>query len=92
MIIFVKIIAVQIPSALRSRVALQVENALLRHQVEILGRRAPGRVRFSPADRIVFELFLRWCQIKANGSARTGHPALLMPQKVRATRQGQRSD
>ncbi len=41
MIAFVKIIAAQIALALRSRVALQVENALLRHQVEILRRRAP---------------------------------------------------
>ena len=59
MITFVKIIAVQIASALISRVALQVENALLRHQVEILGRRAPGLVRISPVDRMVFKLFLR---------------------------------
>lgn len=33
-----KIIAVQIPLAFRPRIALQAENALLRHQVDILRR------------------------------------------------------
>ena len=42
MLILIKIIAAQIASALRSRVALQVENVLLRHQVEILRRPRTG--------------------------------------------------
>jgi hypothetical protein len=59
MLTLIKIIAVQITSALKSRAALQVENALLRHQVEILRRRAPGSALISLADRMVFKLFLR---------------------------------
>ncbi len=59
MLTLIKIVAAQIASFLRSRVAVQVENALLRHQVEILRRRAPRRVRVSPADRMIFKLFLR---------------------------------
>ena len=59
MLTLIKIIAGQIALVLRSRVALQVENALLRHQVEILRRRAPRRVRISRVDRMVFKLFLK---------------------------------
>ena len=33
-----------------------------------------------------------WCQTKTNGSRKIGHLAPVMPQKARATRQGQLSD
>jgi transposase InsO family protein len=59
MLIFFKIIAAQIPLAFKSRIALQTENALLRHQVDILRRRAPKRVQISRADRMIIKLFLR---------------------------------
>ena len=59
MLTLIKVIAVQITSGLRSRASLQVEKALLRHQVAILRRRAPGRALIVPADRMVFKLFLR---------------------------------
>ena len=44
-------------SFLRSQRRLQAENIVLRHQVNILRRRAAGRLRLSNADRLVFV----WC-------------------------------
>jgi len=63
MFIIFKIITIQISLVFRSWLALQAENALLRHQIDILRRRAPERVRISRADRTVIKLFLRlWPQ------------------------------
>jgi hypothetical protein len=39
---------------LRSRAALQTEILVLRHQLNVLGRRAPKRVAVSNIDRLVF--------------------------------------
>ena len=43
-------------AALRSQTALRVENAALRHQLEVLQRQARGRPRLRPVDR----LFWTW--------------------------------
>src|ERR1700674_3087792 len=48
-------------SLLKSRRRLQAENLVLRHQVNILRRRAPGRTRLSNADRLVFVWLYRLC-------------------------------
>jgi hypothetical protein len=48
-------------SLLKSRRRLQTENLNLRHQLNILRRRAPGRSRLSNLDRLVFVwLYRQW--------------------------------
>ena len=41
----------------RSRVALEAENLVLRHQLNVLRRRYPGRITFCGIDRLVFAGF-----------------------------------
>src|ERR1039457_5085979 len=48
-------------SLLKSRRRLQAENLVLRHQVNILRRRPPGRTRLSNPDRLVFVWLYRLC-------------------------------
>ena len=48
-------------SLLKSRRRLQAENLILRHQVNILRRRPPGRTRLSNPDRLVFVWLYRLC-------------------------------
>ena len=48
-------------SFLRSHRRLRAENVVLRHQVNILSRRAPGRLRLSNVDRLVFVWLYRLC-------------------------------
>ena len=48
-------------SFLRSQRRLQAENIVLRHQVNILRRRAAGRLRLCNADRLVFVWLYRLC-------------------------------
>ena len=48
-------------SFLRSQRRLQAENIVLRHQVNILRRRAAGRMRLSNVDRLVFVWLYRLC-------------------------------
>src|SRR5437588_5361500 len=38
----------------RSRAALEAENLVLRHQLNVLRRKAPKRLAFSSIDRLVF--------------------------------------
>jgi hypothetical protein len=45
----------------KSRRRLQAENLVLRHQVNILRRRALGRLRLSNADRLAFVWLYRLC-------------------------------
>jgi hypothetical protein len=48
-------------SLLKSRRRLRAENLNLRHQLNILRRRAPGRSRLSNLDRLVFVwLYRQW--------------------------------
>jgi hypothetical protein len=46
---------------LKSRRRLQAENLVLRHQLNILHRRAPGRTRLSNSDRLLFVWLHRLC-------------------------------
>ena len=48
-------------SLLKSRRRLQAENLVLRHQLNLLRRRAPGRVRLSNADRLALVWLYRLC-------------------------------
>ena len=48
-------------SLVKSRRRLEAENLVLRHQVNILRRRSPGRLRLSNADRMAFVWLYRLC-------------------------------
>jgi hypothetical protein len=48
-------------SQVKSRRRLEAENLVLRHQVNILRRRAPRRLWLSRADRLAFVWFYRLC-------------------------------
>ena len=60
MIHIVRSILTQIVLGLKSRAELHVENLALRHQIEILKRAAPKRVRFTKTDRLIFIWPLRF--------------------------------
>ena len=63
----------QLAGCLRSRAELELENLVLRHQIEILRRSAPQRARLVRADRFIFTLALRlWPRIAQ--SIRIVHP------------------
>jgi hypothetical protein len=47
-------------SPVKSKVRLEAENAMLRHQLNVLRRRLPGRVRFTNNDRWFFTQLYRW--------------------------------
>ncbi len=54
----------QVGTSLKSRAELQLENLALRHQIEVLTRSAPKRVRLTRADRVIFTWLLRlWPQV-----------------------------
>src|SRR5215472_16814024 len=50
-----------VPSLVKSRRQLQAENLALRHQLNILRRRASGRLRLSTVDRLAFVWLYRPC-------------------------------
>ena len=52
--------------AFRSRVSLEAENTILRHQLNVLRRKSPKRPTFGMLDRLVF----RW--LVSLGSAGAG--------------------
>jgi hypothetical protein len=47
-------------SPFKSRMRLEAENAVLRHQLTVLRRRLQGRVRLTTNDRWFFILLYRW--------------------------------
>src|SRR6201993_4657526 len=47
-------------SPFKSRLRLEAENAVLRHQLMVLRRRLPGRIRLANPDRWVFIQMYRW--------------------------------
>src|ERR1700747_622471 len=49
-----------LPSPLKSKVRLEAENAVLRHQLIVLRRRLHGRVRLTNNDRWFFIQLYRW--------------------------------
>jgi hypothetical protein len=44
----------------RSRAALEAEIVALRHQLNVLRRKAPKRVAFNTFDRVVFAVSIDW--------------------------------
>ena len=54
----------QVGASLKSHAVLQLENLVLRHQIEILKRSAPKRARLTRADRAIFTWLLGlWPQV-----------------------------
>ena len=47
-------------SPFKSKGRLEAENAALRHQLAILRRKVPGRVRLTDGDRLFFIQLYRW--------------------------------
>ena len=47
-------------SPLKSKLRLEAENAMLRHQLNVLRRRLHGRVRLTNHDRLFFIQLYRW--------------------------------
>ena len=47
-------------SPFKSKLRLQAENAVLRHQLNVVRRRLPGRVRLTNNDRWFFIQLYRW--------------------------------
>src|SRR5277367_6505106 len=47
-------------SPFKSKMRLEAENAVLRHQLVVLRRRLPGRVQFANSDRWFFIQLYRW--------------------------------
>src|SRR6201990_864154 len=47
-------------SPFKSKLRLQAENAVLRHQLNVVGRRLPGRVRPTNHDRLFLIQLYRW--------------------------------
>jgi hypothetical protein len=47
-------------SPFKSKLRLEAENAVLRHQLNVVRRRLPGRVRLTNNDRWFFIQLYRW--------------------------------
>ena len=47
-------------SPFKSKIRLEAENAVLRHQLIVLQRKIPGRIRFTNRDRLFFTWLYRW--------------------------------
>jgi hypothetical protein len=45
---------------LKSKIRLEAENAILRHQLTVLERKIRGRVRLTNSDRLFFIWLYRW--------------------------------
>jgi hypothetical protein len=54
MIDFLKLLACALAGPFRSRARLEAEIMVLRHQLNVLSRKAPKRVAFNCIDRLVF--------------------------------------
>ncbi len=67
----------QFANCFKSRAKLELENLVLRHQIEILKRSAPKRARLARADRFLFALVLRLWP-KLSQSIRIVHPKTLV--------------
>ena len=50
-----------VASPVKSKSWLAAENAALRHQLTLLQRKVPGRVRLTNSDRLFLVLLYRWC-------------------------------
>ena len=83
MIDLTRIIGALAASFFKSRAALQLENAALRHQINVLRRSRPKRISFTNLDRFIFTTLYRlWPKI-------VGSIAIVRPKTlVRWHRQG----
>ena len=59
MIDLCKLIWWAVAGLFRSRAALEAEILVLRHQLNVLRRKSPGRLAFSSIDRLVFARHVR---------------------------------
>src|SRR5260370_1521992 len=60
MIGLLRFVLAVLASPFKSKLRLEAENAVLRHQLNVLRRRLPGRVRPTNNDRWFFILLYRW--------------------------------
>ena len=67
-----------LPSLVKSRRRLEAENLVLRHQLNILCRRASRRLQLSNADRLAFVWLYRLCPSMVNAVAII-RPVLSLP-------------
>ena len=61
MIAYLKLLTSALVSLLKSRGRLEAEVVLLRHQLSVLRRAAPSRLRFTSMDRLIFVWLYRLC-------------------------------
>ena len=62
-------------SPLKSKLRLQAENAVLRHQLIVVRRRLPGRVRLTNNDRWFLIQLYRWFPVSSHPEGSHNHPA-----------------
>src|SRR5712675_2531564 len=75
-------------SPFKSKLRLEAENAVLRHQLIVLRRRLHGRVRFTNNDRWFFIQLYRWFPLHPARDARAlaqGRLSLLLALEVAPT-------
>src|SRR6266481_5781684 len=58
---YLKLLTSVLVSLLKSRGLLEAEVVLLRHQLNVLRRAAPPRLRFTSMDRLIFVWLYRLC-------------------------------
>ena len=73
----VELLLVWLVSVAKSRRRLEAENLLLRHQLNILRRMAPRRLRLSNADRLAFVWLHRLCPAAADAVTIIGPETLV---------------
>jgi hypothetical protein len=55
-----RLLGLHLRDCFRSRKALEAENTLLRHQLGVLQRKSPGRVRLTRFDRLIFAVLYQF--------------------------------
>jgi hypothetical protein len=82
MVSFLGLVLHVLASPFRSRARLEAEVVFLRHQLNLLRRRLPGKPRLTPADRLL--LALSPCAVAAErcGHHPTGYDRAMAPSGV----------